>query len=81
MVDLGSNSFRLVVFTSGEGWWKRTDEIYEAVRIGEIGAEPTEDTSRAVLVGAGVVWLAIALALVVLTTTAVRERRAATTAR
>jgi exopolyphosphatase / guanosine-5'-triphosphate,3'-diphosphate pyrophosphatase len=32
--DLGSNSFRLVVFTSGDGWWKRTDEIYEAVRIG-----------------------------------------------
>ena len=33
--DLGSNSFRLVVFTSGEGWWSRTDEIYEPVRIGE----------------------------------------------
>ena len=38
--DLGSNSFRLVVFTSGVGqrelggWWKRTDEIYEPVRIG-----------------------------------------------
>src|SRR3954465_15979132 len=32
--DLGSNSFRLVVFTAGEGWWKRTDEIHEAVRIG-----------------------------------------------
>ncbi|MBI5106632.1 MAG: Ppx/GppA family phosphatase, partial [Solirubrobacterales bacterium] len=32
--DLGSNSFRLVVFTAGEGWWKRTDEIYEPVRIG-----------------------------------------------
>jgi exopolyphosphatase / guanosine-5'-triphosphate,3'-diphosphate pyrophosphatase len=35
VVDLGSNSFRLVVFTAGEGWWKRTDEIHEAVRIGE----------------------------------------------
>src|SRR5215210_2291519 len=35
VVDLGSNSFRLVVFTAGDGWWKRTDEIYEAVRIGE----------------------------------------------
>src|SRR5919109_2530252 len=35
VVDLGSNSFRLVVFTAREGWWKRTDEIYEAVRIGE----------------------------------------------
>jgi cell division protein FtsZ len=34
VVDLGSNSFRLVVFTTGDGWWKRTDEIYEAVRIG-----------------------------------------------
>ena len=33
--DLGSNSFRLVVFTAGDGWWTRTDEIYEPVRIGE----------------------------------------------
>ncbi|MDX6684282.1 MAG: exopolyphosphatase / guanosine-5-triphosphate,3-diphosphate pyrophosphatase [Baekduia sp.] len=32
--DLGSNSFRLVVFTAAEGWWRRTDEIYEPVRIG-----------------------------------------------
>jgi exopolyphosphatase/guanosine-5'-triphosphate,3'-diphosphate pyrophosphatase len=35
VIDLGSNSFRLVVFTAGDGWWKRTDEIYEPVRIGE----------------------------------------------
>ena len=35
VVDLGSNSFRMVVFTARDGWWKRTDEIYEAVRIGE----------------------------------------------
>ena len=35
VVDLGSNSFRMVVFSSGDGWWKRTDEIHEAVRIGE----------------------------------------------
>ncbi len=35
MIDLGSNSFRLVVFMAGDGWWKRTDEIYEPVRIGE----------------------------------------------
>ncbi|MGZ6643839.1 MAG: Ppx/GppA phosphatase family protein, partial [Solirubrobacteraceae bacterium] len=35
VVDLGSNSFRMVVFTAEDGWWKRTDEIYEAVRIGE----------------------------------------------
>src|SRR6266536_1305184 len=35
VIDLGSNSFRLVVFTWGSSWWKRTDEIHEAVRIGE----------------------------------------------
>jgi len=35
VVDLGSNSFRLVVFSAHERWWRRTDEIYEAVRIGE----------------------------------------------
>jgi exopolyphosphatase/guanosine-5'-triphosphate,3'-diphosphate pyrophosphatase len=36
VVDLGSNSFRLVVFSWEPGqWWKRSDEIYEAVRIGE----------------------------------------------
>jgi exopolyphosphatase/guanosine-5'-triphosphate,3'-diphosphate pyrophosphatase len=35
IVDLGSNSWRLVVFSYGEGpWWKRTDELYETVRIG-----------------------------------------------
>lgn len=33
--DLGSNSFRMVVFTARDGWWRRTDEIYEPVRIGE----------------------------------------------
>jgi exopolyphosphatase/guanosine-5'-triphosphate,3'-diphosphate pyrophosphatase len=49
VVDLGSNSFRLVVFMAGEGWWKRTDEIYEPVRIGQglmasgkLGQEPME---------------------------------------
>jgi exopolyphosphatase/guanosine-5'-triphosphate,3'-diphosphate pyrophosphatase len=49
VADLGSNSFRLVEFTARDGWWKRTDEIYEAVRIGEglgasgeLGAEPME---------------------------------------
>src|SRR5262249_19123690 len=49
VIDLGSNSFRLVVFTAAEGWWKRTDEIYEAVRIGaglgetgELGEEPMQ---------------------------------------
>jgi exopolyphosphatase/guanosine-5'-triphosphate,3'-diphosphate pyrophosphatase len=40
VADLGSNSFRMVVFASGDGWWKRADEIYEAVRVGE-GAERT----------------------------------------
>jgi exopolyphosphatase/guanosine-5'-triphosphate,3'-diphosphate pyrophosphatase len=35
VVDLGSNSWRLVVFTYGTGpWWKLTDELYETVRIG-----------------------------------------------
>jgi exopolyphosphatase/guanosine-5'-triphosphate,3'-diphosphate pyrophosphatase len=49
VIDLGSNSFRLVVFQAGEGWWRRTDEIYEPVRIGEglmatgrLGEEPIE---------------------------------------
>jgi exopolyphosphatase/guanosine-5'-triphosphate,3'-diphosphate pyrophosphatase len=38
VIDLGSNSFRLVVFsTGGRGgrWWRRTDEIYQPVRIAE----------------------------------------------
>jgi exopolyphosphatase/guanosine-5'-triphosphate,3'-diphosphate pyrophosphatase len=49
VIDLGSNSFRLVVFTAADGWWKRTDEIYEPVRIGEglaasgrLGKQPIE---------------------------------------
>jgi exopolyphosphatase/guanosine-5'-triphosphate,3'-diphosphate pyrophosphatase len=50
VIDLGSNSFRLVVFTSVPGsWWRRTDEIYESVRIGagedasgELQPEPME---------------------------------------
>jgi exopolyphosphatase/guanosine-5'-triphosphate,3'-diphosphate pyrophosphatase len=47
VIDLGSNSFRLVVFTAREGWWQRSDEVYQAVRIGEgmaasgrLGEEP-----------------------------------------
>jgi exopolyphosphatase / guanosine-5'-triphosphate,3'-diphosphate pyrophosphatase len=49
VIDLGSNSFRLVVFSYGEDWWKRTDEIHETVRIsegldatGELSPEPIE---------------------------------------
>jgi exopolyphosphatase/guanosine-5'-triphosphate,3'-diphosphate pyrophosphatase len=50
VIDLGSNSFRLVVFSwVPYAWWKRTDEIHEAVRIGEgldasgaLGAEPMQ---------------------------------------
>jgi exopolyphosphatase/guanosine-5'-triphosphate,3'-diphosphate pyrophosphatase len=37
VVDLGSNSWRLVVFSYSNPptpWWKLTDEIYETVRIG-----------------------------------------------
>ncbi len=38
IIDLGSNSWRLVVFTYARdedgAWWKRTDELYETVRIG-----------------------------------------------
>jgi exopolyphosphatase / guanosine-5'-triphosphate,3'-diphosphate pyrophosphatase len=35
VIDCGSNSFRLVVFTYTDRWWKRTDEIHESVRVGE----------------------------------------------
>jgi exopolyphosphatase / guanosine-5'-triphosphate,3'-diphosphate pyrophosphatase len=49
VIDLGSNSFRLVVFMAGQGWWRRTDEIHEPVRIGEgmiatgrLGEKPIE---------------------------------------
>jgi exopolyphosphatase/guanosine-5'-triphosphate,3'-diphosphate pyrophosphatase len=38
VIDCGSNSFRLVVFTYTDTWWKRTDEIHEAVRVG-VGLE------------------------------------------
>ncbi len=41
VVDLGSNSFRLVVFTWVEdSWFRLSDEIHETVRIGE-GLEET----------------------------------------
>ncbi len=36
VIDLGSNSWRLVIYTFARGqWWKLTDELYETVRIGE----------------------------------------------
>jgi exopolyphosphatase / guanosine-5'-triphosphate,3'-diphosphate pyrophosphatase len=35
VIDLGSNSFRLVVFAAVDGGWRRMDEIYEPVRIGQ----------------------------------------------
>ena len=35
VIDLGSNSFRLVVFDTAAGAWRRTDEIHQPVRIGE----------------------------------------------
>lgn len=49
VIDLGSNSFRLVVFASRGDRWQRVDEIYQPVRIGEglaaagrLGEEPIE---------------------------------------
>jgi exopolyphosphatase/guanosine-5'-triphosphate,3'-diphosphate pyrophosphatase len=54
VIDLGSNSFRLVVFSAADGWWKRTDEIYESVRIGaglgETGELSEERIQRALAV-------------------------------
>ena len=35
VIDVGSNSFRLVVFSERSGSWRRTDEIHEPVRISE----------------------------------------------
>jgi exopolyphosphatase/guanosine-5'-triphosphate,3'-diphosphate pyrophosphatase len=48
VLDLGSNSFRLVVFSTGEGgWWKRTDELTEMVRIGgELDADGSLSAPR-----------------------------------
>ena len=49
VVDLGSNSWRLVVFTYAPGeWWKRTDELYETVRIGA-GLGATGELSEAAM--------------------------------
>ncbi|HTA97636.1 MAG TPA: Ppx/GppA family phosphatase [Solirubrobacteraceae bacterium] len=35
IIDLGSNSFRMVVFAPSDGSWKQVDELSSAVRIGE----------------------------------------------
>src|SRR3954462_544360 len=57
VIDCGSNSFRLVVFTYTDEWWKRTDEIHESVRIGEgLGAAralPPPPMERGPRAGAG----------------------------
>jgi exopolyphosphatase / guanosine-5'-triphosphate,3'-diphosphate pyrophosphatase len=35
VIDMGSNSFRLVAYSYEPGrWWRRSDEIYDTVRIG-----------------------------------------------
>jgi len=51
VADLGSNSFRLVVYAWGDGRWRRIDEIFEAVRIGagedRTGALSEEAIARA----------------------------------
>jgi exopolyphosphatase/guanosine-5'-triphosphate,3'-diphosphate pyrophosphatase len=59
VIDLGSNSFRLVVYTESEGAWRRTDEIYEAVRIGEglaATGELGEEPMRRALAALDVFW-------------------------
>ena len=36
VIDMGSNSFRLVAYSFEPGrWWRRTDEIYDTVRIAD----------------------------------------------
>jgi exopolyphosphatase/guanosine-5'-triphosphate,3'-diphosphate pyrophosphatase len=46
VVDLGSNSFRLVVFTwVDDSWFRLSDEIHEVVRIGE-GLEETGQLAK-----------------------------------
>jgi exopolyphosphatase / guanosine-5'-triphosphate,3'-diphosphate pyrophosphatase len=35
VIDMGSNSFRLVAYSYAPGrWWRRSDEIYDTVRLG-----------------------------------------------
>ena len=71
----------LVRFRGRVGWFGIGLAFLTAVLIfvggvGELVAEPTEDTSRAVLVAAGVTWCVIAVAFVVLGLAAARERLA-----
>jgi glucan phosphoethanolaminetransferase (alkaline phosphatase superfamily) len=46
--------------------------------IGEMAAEPTAETSRAVLTTSGIAWLVVAAILIALATSAVVRRRAVT---
>ena len=52
VIDLGSNSWRLVVYSYERGWWwRRTDELFETVRIGagmEDGALSEEALARGI---------------------------------
>src|SRR3954451_23957915 len=50
VIDMGSNSWRLVVFgyEPGTPWWSLVDEIREAVRIGA-GMGESEEDDRPVL--------------------------------
>jgi len=55
VIDMGSNSFRLVVYDYVPGrWWRHSDEIYDGVRIGaglfETGALASERIERALAV-------------------------------
>lgn len=46
VTDLGSNSFRMVVFESeADRWWRRSDQLLETVRIGE-GLDSTGELSQ-----------------------------------
>ncbi|HEY5192643.1 MAG TPA: Ppx/GppA family phosphatase [Solirubrobacteraceae bacterium] len=51
VIDLGSNSFRMVVFAPADGSWKRADELSSAVRIGE-GMASTGRLSEAAMMRA-----------------------------
>lgn len=52
VIDLGSNSWRLVVFTYGAGdWFKRTDELFETVRIVQGAKASGELAEKAVVRG------------------------------